>query len=60
MTNEQLLENALDYIEEIVQDEDWICTGLHNIPEEYDYCADNCENLSKDCIKRYLKHYKKE
>lgn len=60
MTTEQLLDNALDYIYELVYQDDWICVALLEIPEEEKICAAYCQNLCKDCIKRYLKHYKKE
>ena len=60
MTTEQLLDNALNYIYELVEQEDWICCALLEIPEEEKVCEETCDNLCKDCIKRYLKHYKKE
>lgn len=60
MTTEQLLDNALDYIYELVEQEDWICCELVAIPEEEKICSETCDNLCKDCIIRYLKHYKKQ
>lgn len=60
MTTEQLLNNALEYIYELVEQEDWICEELLQIPEEKEICEETCDILCKDCIKRYLKHYKKE
>lgn len=60
MSTEQLLSNAVDYIYEVVYGQDWICEALLDIPEEADICEQTCDNLCKDCIKRYLKHYKKE
>lgn len=60
MTTEQLLDNALDYIYELAGEEDWICEELLQIPDEKEICFETCDTFCKDCIKRYLKHYKKE
>lgn len=60
MTTEQLLDNALDYIYELAGEEDWICKELLQIPEEEEICSETCDNLCKDCIMRFLKHYKKD
>lgn len=60
MTTEQLLDNALDYIYELAGEEDWICEELLQIPEENEICNETCDIFCKDCIKRYLKHYKKD
>lgn len=32
MTTKQLLDNAIDYIYELVEQEDWICMELLQIP----------------------------
>ena len=60
ITTEQLLDNAIDYIYELVEQEDWICEGLLSIPEENEVCSETCDNFCKDCIMRYFKCYKKE
>lgn len=60
MTTEQLLDNAIDYIYELVEQDDWICEELLIIPEEEKICKETCDNFCKDCIIRFLKHYKKE
>lgn len=60
MTTEQLLDNAIDYIYELVEQEDWICEELLGIPEENVICSETCDIFCKDCIMRYLKCYKKE
>ena len=59
MTTEQLLDNAIDYIYELTYQDSWICDELLEIPEEEKICAAYCQNLCKDCIIRFLKHYKK-
>lgn len=64
MTNEeklsqpQLLDNAIDYIYSLVQYDDWICEKLLDIQEEAEICENTCENMKKECILRFLKHYK--
>lgn len=54
MTTKQLLDNAIDYIFKLVEQEDWICTELVEIPEEEKICENTCDGLCKDCVKRYL------
>lgn len=58
MTQKQLLDNAIDYIRSLVQYDDWICEKMLDIPEEAEFCDANCENISKRCVLRFLKHYK--
>jgi hypothetical protein len=56
---EELLGKALDFIVEIQEENDYICEQMC---EEYvgDYCASNCQNLNKECVKLFLeKVYKK-
>ena len=60
MKSEELLDNAVDYIYEVVYGQDWICEALFDIPEESEICEHTCNNLCKDCILRFLKHYKKK
>ena len=60
MKSEDLLEHAVEYIYELVNQDDWICTELLEIPEESDICKQTCDNLCKDCIIRFLKRYKKK
>jgi hypothetical protein len=57
MTTEQLLDNAIEYIYELVEQEDWICEALLVIPEEEKICSETCDIICKDCIIRFLKHY---
>lgn len=58
LAQSQLLDNAIDYIYSLVQYDDWICVKLLDIPEEAEICDATCENISKKCILRFLKHYK--
>jgi len=58
MTQEQLLDNAIDYIYSLVQYDDWICEKMLDISEEEAICSESCENMNKECILRFLKHYK--
>ena len=57
---EELLDKALDFIVETQEENDYICEQM---VEEYvgDYCANNCQNLNKECVKLFLeKVYKKD
>lgn len=60
MKSKDLLDNAVDYIYEVVYGQDWICEALLDIQEESEICDLTCDNLCKDCILRFLKHYKKK
>jgi hypothetical protein len=39
MTDSQYLDKALDFIVEQEKENDYICTRLHEIPEEYEICV---------------------
>lgn len=53
MTGKELLDRALDFIVETQESDDYICEQmLEGLP--YDYCADNCQNLNKECVKLFL------
>ena len=45
MKSEELLDNAVDYIYDIVYGQDWICEALLDIPEESEICEHTCDNL---------------
>ena len=60
MTDKEYLDKAIDYILEIDGDNDRICEKLHSIPEEFELCLKDCQNLDKFCVYRFLQHYKKE
>ena len=60
MTNLQYLERALDFIVEQEEDNDYICEKLHEIPEMLEVCMENCKNLCRDCVLRFLKHCRKD
>lgn len=57
MTDSQYLTNALDFIVEREQDNDYICERLHEIPKEFDICAKDCQNLCRNCVLRFLENY---
>ena len=59
MKANELLDNALDFIVETQEDNDYICEQM--IEECVgDYCYNNCQNLNKQCVKLFLeKVYKK-
>ena len=59
MTDSQYLDNALDFIVEREQDGDYICCALHDIPKEYKICSEDCQNLCRNCVLRFLENYKK-
>ena len=60
MTDSQYLDVALDLIVAREEDGDYICTSLHEIPEELEICARDCKNLIRICVLRYLKVLWKE
>lgn len=60
MTDSQYLDKALDFIVEQEKENDYICTRMLEIPEEYEVCVNNCQNLNRICVLRFLKRYKNE
>ena len=60
MTDSQYLNKALDFIVEQERENDYICTRMLEIPEEYEVCVNNCQNLNRICVLRFLKRYKNE
>lgn len=56
MKANELLDKALDLIVELCKDDDNICSALHEIPKENNYCAEHCDNFNKSCVLRYLKN----
>ena len=56
-TNNELLDKALDFIVE-TQD-DYICEKMLE-SDEFEYCDNNCQNLNKECVIRFLEHYGSE
>ena len=60
MKENELLDKALDFIVETQEQNDYICDQMHN-RNFGDYCAKNCQNLRKECVKFFLqKVYNKE
>lgn len=59
-TTNQLLDNAVDLLYNIFSDDDIFCSRLVQIPEENKIYSEQCENLNKNCILRYLKYYEKD
>lgn len=55
-TNNELLDKALDFIVE-TQD-DYICEKM--LESNGEYCDNNCQNLNKECVIKFLKHYGSE
>ena len=60
MIDSQYLDKALDFIVEQEKENDYICTRMHEIPEEYEVCANDCQNLDRICVLRFLKRYNNE
>lgn len=54
---DSLLDKALDFIVEKQKDNDYICEKMSKFSDEWNYCWNNCQNLQKECIIRFLKHY---
>ena len=59
MTDSQYLDSALDFIVEREERDDYICSELLEIPEEYEMCRRDCQNLCRNCVLRFLENYKK-
>ena len=59
MSTEELLQKAIDFIIELCGEEGTFCETLVNIPEEEKICEKNCNNVNAECVRRYLKYYKK-
>ena len=55
---DSLLDKALDFSVEREEADDYICVLMLE-SDECEYCENNCQNLNKECIKRFLKHYEK-
>ncbi len=55
MTQQELLEKALDFIVETQESNDYICEQM--IDGGFgDYCMNNCQNLNKECVKLFLQN----
>jgi hypothetical protein len=60
MTREELLDKAIDFIVETQESNDYICEQMIEELTD-DYCANNCQNLNKDCVKLFLSNvYKRD
>lgn len=55
MTDKEFFDEALDFIVEREQDNDYICDMLNDISEETDICAERC-NGNKSDKKTYRQH----
>lgn len=53
-----LLDKALNFIVETQEDNDYIYEKMSEL-DEWEYCENNCQNLNKECVIRFLKHYEK-
>ena len=61
MSDKEYLDKALDLIVEVLKDDPtFVCDVLHDIPEEEEICARECENFDRFCLLRYLKYHKKD
>ena len=60
MTDKEFFDEALDFIVEREQDNDYICDMLNNISEESDICAEGCQGFNKTCVRRFLERRKKK
>lgn len=54
MTDKEYIDEALDFIVEREQEQDYICDILNYFPEETDICAEVCQGLDKFCVYRFL------
>ena len=60
MTDSQYLDKALNFIVEREKDDDYICMNMLVIPEEYKVCVNDCQNLNRNCVLRFLNRYNNE
>ena len=60
MTDKEYLDKALEFIVEREESNDYICEMLHRIPKESELCANDCQNLDRFCVLRFLENYKKD
>lgn len=60
MSTKKILQNAISFIIELWGEQDTFCETLVNIPEEEKICEKNCNNVNEECVKRFLKYYKKQ
>jgi hypothetical protein len=61
MTDKEYIDKAFDFIvEQLEADPGPVCEVLHQIPEEADVCARDCQNLDHFCLLRFFKYYKKK
>lgn len=52
-------DQAYDFIIELVEDDpERLCEVVQE--NNYKWCANNCENFNRDCLKKFFAHYKKE
>ena len=58
ISDKEYLDRAIDFIVDREEENDYICEKLHEIPEEFKICSEDCHNLDHWCILRFLKHYK--
>lgn len=58
MKEKTMLDKALDFIVEREKEDDYICDRMSEFADEWDYCENNCQNLKKECVLRYLKRKK--
>ena len=58
LSDKEYLDRAIDFIIDREEENDYICEKLHEIPEEFKVCSEDCQNLDHWCILRFLKHYK--
>jgi hypothetical protein len=58
ISDKEYLDRAIDFIIDREEENDYICEKLHEIPEEFKICSEDCQNLDHWCILRFLKHYK--
>ena len=54
MHDELLKQELIEFILDLVEDDDIVCEELHQYESEHDYCRDHCNNLCKNCIIRLM------
>jgi hypothetical protein len=47
-------EELIQYILELVGDDDCICDELHKNSIECEYCSKHCRNLNEQCVRRLM------
>ena len=55
MQDELIKQELINYVLDLLKDDDIICEELHQYESECDYCKDHCDGLRDECVIRLMK-----